>query len=1548
MPEICSPAPATPTPQQTPDTATGGGKVVVLAEVQAGAQARQISDLIRRMKGLPVQATLLLATECELPAGSESVQRSDEVPVHVLQRRKGEPVLGSLASAFETLSLHPQDVLIRITLDFEGHDRLRRRCSNVGIEAILGNESVAGLLRIAEPGQKIGIAVSNLTPSASLADADSATLIAGLASTLALPTALFVDAPYYPRGIYALTGHFLIQLLASRIRSAHHRKDKASLMAVDLGLVPLARSMDLAVVEMKMARPALTVGPAELADYAGGLLARSGSTGRAREFRDQSYRSTGEKHSVQVIAYYLPQFHPIPENDQWWGAGFTEWHNVSKAVPRFIGHYQPHLPADLGFYDLRLPQVMRQQVQLARDYGIHGFCFYHYWFNGKQLLETPVETYHADPTLDLPYCLCWANENWTRRWDGQEREILIEQEHSARDDIRFIESIEKHLRDPRYIRVDGKPMLLIYRADQFPEPKSTANRWRKHCRENGIGEIHLVAVLSFAIADPRPLGFDAAAEFPPHGLNQPPINDTQKVIDPEFAGNIYDYRDSVIQAAETKYADRAKRPFPVIGGCMLSWDNDARRKGKGNTFHHSSPQSYANWLRLAALHGQRTGEPGSRMVFVNAWNEWAEGTHLEPDQRYGHAFLAATAETVRLFDRNDDDLWPNPPTGLGFSSPLLQINPRPPVYPRTERDVALYRERFRALGRMPTLRLVLAFEELDIGVFDTLYTLAEQLYRHFRVSVVTPDDFSPEWVQPGPATLYADADLIAGINRAASSCEEEWIVFLEKADQLLPHSLMVLAERLATYPGTVLTYSDEVLSSPDANLDKARHAVHLKPEFDRTRLLHSPYLGGLFAVSRQALLEVGGLDAATAGLEQHDLAVRLLSRFGGEEIRHLPEILLWRKSLRETRHNLRPSARDRLIEQIATRHLAASVDAQPARPLVSILIPTRNQPARLQQCIESLFEHTAEANFEIIVVDHQNDDPTARAFLAGLKSIAPDRVRVVPFAGDFNIAAINNLAASHATGDTLLFLNDDTAALHPDWLTIMVNELLRPEIGIVGARLLLPDGRLQHIGVTLGAKGVADFGWSGMPMDTPGRDGELAAPREVGAVTGACLLVRRDLFSQLGGFDEQYSIAYADFDLCLRARLAGWRSVVTPHASLMHEAGASLKALLPAAADKAGQEFKQQQDIFFRCWRHELAHDPAHHPALSLSFSTAEVENNPALSIDPLLWAGLPTVYGLPADAHGSGAYRVKLPIEFAHDQGLIRGRCAGGYPLPVVLERLGIEVIHTQRQVDDAQLATLARTRDLLPVKVIMDFDDLLTEMPDSNFHKKDVWPDIERRIARACSLSDVVTASTAPLADKLRHYHDNVKVVPNAIRREDWVQPPAARQNQTRLRVGWAGGISHAGDLAIIREVVRQLADEVDWIFLGMCLDDMRPSLAEFHKGVDFERYPEKLASLDLDLAIAPLAINAFNECKSNLRLLEYGALGIPVIATDITPYQCGLPVTLLANRPDLWTKSIRDKLSEREALRHEGERLRTAVFKEWTQQQHLDQWMSAWSCH
>lgn len=341
------------------------------------------------------------------------------------------------------------------------------------------------------------------------------------------------------------------------------------------------------------------------------------------------------------MAFYLPQFHPIPENDAWWGEGFTEWHNVTRALPQFEGHAQPRLPGELGFYDLRLSEVMRRQMQLAREYGIGAFCSYFYWFAGKTLLETPLQQWQADRTLDLPLCLCWANENWSRRWDGRADDILIAQQHSLADDLAFIEHVAQYLADPRYLRVDGKPLLLVYRPGLLPDPKATAARWREWCRANGIGEIELAYVQSFDRVDPRTIGFDAAVEFPPNNTTQAPITARQHLLNPDYRGDVHDWRELARQSMA-----QPEPAYPRYPGVNPGWDNEPRRSGGGRVFAHASPRGYRDWLRHAIGVAQKRF-PAQPLVFVNAWNEWAEGAVLEPDTRLGHAWLEATRTALQ-------------------------------------------------------------------------------------------------------------------------------------------------------------------------------------------------------------------------------------------------------------------------------------------------------------------------------------------------------------------------------------------------------------------------------------------------------------------------------------------------------------------------------------------------------------------------------------------------------------------------------------------------------------------------------------------------------------------------------------------------------------------------------------------------------------------------------------------------------------------------------------------------------------------------------------
>lgn len=346
---------------------------------------------------------------------------------------------------------------------------------------------------------------------------------------------------------------------------------------------------------------------------------------------------------ARLIAFYLPQFHPIPENDQWWGKGFTEWTNVAKAKPLFPDHYQPHLPADLGFYDLRLSEARLAQAELAREHQIEGFCYWHYWFSGKRLLERPFNEVLVSGQPDFPFCLAWANETWSRRWLGEEKDIIQKQTYSAEDDLNHARWLLPVFADKRCIRVQERPLFLIYRPLDLPEPKRTTETLRQECVKNGLPEPYLVGINAHCShLDCRTVGFDGTLNFEPQlGVLPDFLEDGQKfskfkrnlqlgIISPRL--KIYDY------TAARQLMLARKKDFPVYPAIFVGWDNTPRRGHNSIVMINSESEHFASGL--TEMIGSVLAKPyDDRLVFINAWNEWAEGNHLEPDLKNGLQFL---------------------------------------------------------------------------------------------------------------------------------------------------------------------------------------------------------------------------------------------------------------------------------------------------------------------------------------------------------------------------------------------------------------------------------------------------------------------------------------------------------------------------------------------------------------------------------------------------------------------------------------------------------------------------------------------------------------------------------------------------------------------------------------------------------------------------------------------------------------------------------------------------------------------------------------------
>ena len=364
---------------------------------------------------------------------------------------------------------------------------------------------------------------------------------------------------------------------------------------------------------------------------------------RKDKFVKKDETGINEKDLTKLIAFYLPQFHLFEENEKWHGKGFTEWTNVTKALPHYVGHYQPQLPIDVGFYDLANVEVMRRQVELAKLYGVHGFCFHYYWFSGKKLMEKPLYNWLKNKDINFPFCLCWANENWSKLWDGGDREVLMKQELKNGDDEKFAKDIICFFKDDRYIRVNGAPLLIVYRASLFSNERfcKFIDKLKSVCKENGIDDVYVCLTNSFSFNEnPKKWNANAIVEFPPHMVIAPLVR--KKVMFSTSCLNVYDFGHYI---REGKHLYKTK--FTLFKTVFPGWDNTARKGfSGGSVFEGCTPQIYQKWLEDCIRYTQKEHSDFEQFVFINAWNEWAEGAHLEPDRYYGYAYLDATKKAL--------------------------------------------------------------------------------------------------------------------------------------------------------------------------------------------------------------------------------------------------------------------------------------------------------------------------------------------------------------------------------------------------------------------------------------------------------------------------------------------------------------------------------------------------------------------------------------------------------------------------------------------------------------------------------------------------------------------------------------------------------------------------------------------------------------------------------------------------------------------------------------------------------------------------------------
>ena len=798
----------------------------------------------------------------------------------------------------------------------------------------------------------------------------------------------------------------------------------------------------------------------------------------------------------------------------------------------------------------------------------------------------------------------------------------------------------------------------------------------------------------------------------------------------------------------------------------------------------------------------------------------------------------------------------------------------------------------------------------------------------------------------------APDNYVQALNAVAQTGEFDWLLLVNAGEEFTASGLTVVAQALIDGGQCRAVYGDELQLQASGELGAV-----FRPGFNLDLLLSFPTLMARhWLFQRQCFVEVGGFDAQFTGALEFELLLRLIEQGGMTGLGHVNEPLLV-TAVPELADNL--AERTALLRHLKQRgYLNAQLKlGQPGRyrinyghdqqPLVSIIIPTKDQLPILQRCVESLLEKTRYANYELLIVDNNSETAEAREWLNGVAQMGEEKVRVLRYPHPFNYSAINNMAARQARGEYLVLLNNDTAIISESWLDELLNHALRPEVGIVGAKLLYPDGRIQHAGVILGLRGPAEHPFISEAIDAPGYMQRLQVDQNYSAVTAACLMIRKSIYQEVGGLDEEhFKVSYNDIDLCLKVGQQGYLTVWTPHAVVMHEGSVSQKQVDPATQQAKRKRFIGEQDAMYAKWLPQLANDPAYNGNLALHGAGFALESNVGLTWRPMTWRPLPVVLAHNADPWGCGNYRIIKPHRAMKDAGLIDGTVQVRLLEPAELERLAPDVVVYQRQIQPESLVSMARAKRFSSAFKIYELDDYLPNTPLKNAHRANLSKDLVKHLRKGLGYVDRFVVSTPALANALSDYHPDIRVIENRLPLDWWGQLQGGRTPSVKPRVGWAGGIGHQGDLELIADVVRDLANEVDWVFFGMCPDKLKPYVAEFYTGVDIELYPQKLASLNLDLALAPLEDNIFNACKSNLRLLEYGICGFPVIASDIECYRGGLPVTLVKNRYRDWMEAIRAQLAEREALQGSAQVLLEVVRRDWMLDgANLELWRTAW---
>lgn len=848
--------------------------------------------------------------------------------------------------------------------------------------------------------------------------------------------------------------------------------------------------------------------------------------------------------------------------------------------------------------------------------------------------------------------------------------------------------------------------------------------------------------------------------------------------------------------------------------------------------------------------------------------------------------------------------------------------------------------------RMPRFHVAVIVdtpEQLEL-VQDTLGTLHRQIYPEWTATVILPKAMAIPKADGGQIDYCCSNDSVSVLQDRVAVTGTQWLVLVMAGDKLAPTALLRGVDYINLHPNWNYIYTDERRSGEGPE----QHCF--KPDLNIEYLYATNYVAGLCFISPE-VLAASTLVSGSVEVISYELCLRSLEAYGKSATGHIPEILLSRSSYADdwARAEMVEAARQTALESHLQRSdIAATVSsglvpgtlaveyASPAPRSVTVVVFAGNAVAQLKLVIQNILQKTQYQNYNL----HVGLWADVELSLQESSLLSLDRLDSSVSREDYY-----DRIAREVKTEFLVFLDPAAVVLQPHWLDRLMNPILRNEVGAVGARLISQEGRVLHGGLVtgLGQLGVVGIAHEGLAIDEPGYMQRAQCPQTMSAVSSTCLLIERQAFLDLRGFDRTISVRlFQDIDFCQRLIAQGKEIVWTPSVSHLY-LGTDIKS---HQGKDAVAVANKDADLLASRWLTNLARDPAY----NINFERSDCSFKPETEI-PLSWnpdiVDLPRVLGFGVGSYGSWQYRVAQPLSAlthgarAHCANVPFSKAISAVPSPAAIEAMQPDVLLMHNTLHDHSMDALEAYKRHNKVTVLFGQDDLMFALPPSNPYSKTVYKDIKKRLRRCLEQADRVVVTTEPLAEALRQMAHDVKVVPNYLHGVIWNDLRSLRRQGSKPRVGWAGAQQHGGDLAMIAEVVRATADEVDWVFFGMCPESIRPYVREFHQGIPFGAYPEKLASLNLDLAIAPLERNRFNEAKSNLRILEYGVLGWPVVASDIYPYQDG-PVCRVPNNAAAWIKAIRERAQDLDSAEREGNQLMAWVKSNWMLEDNLDRWL------